>query len=259
MIELIDTHCHFDDDRFDHDREAVYQQAVSAGVGSLVIPAVVKSRWQKVFDLAKEYKNVFATAGLHPVYIEQHKDSDLLALDALLAEGNCVAVGECGLDRFAKHLDFTRQRYFFEQQLSLASKHQMPLIVHARNATEDVILAIKNIKTQTTGVIHSYNGSLEQAKQLIDMGYLLSFGGAITYDRATRLRKLITELPLESIMVETDAPDQPGSTHNGQRNEPAYLPEVVATIARLRETEPEIIANASNTNACRLFNLPQSL
>lgn len=258
MIALTDTHCHFDDDRFDHDRKSVYQRAVSAGVSSLIIPAVAKSRWEKVCGLAKEYKNVFATAGLHPVFIDQHKDCDLPALDALLAKGNCVAVGECGLDKFAKHLDFDRQRYFFEQQLSLAYQHKLPLIVHARDATEDVILTIKKFHTPTTGVIHSYNGSLEQAKQLIDMGYLLSFGGAITYDRATRLRKLVTQLPLESIMVETDAPDQPDSTHNGQRNEPGYLPEVVTTIAKLKETEPDIIANASNTNACHLFNLPQN-
>jgi len=134
----------------------------------------------------------------------------------------------------------------------------MPLIIHARNAVEDVIIAIKSAKKSVAGVVHSYNGSLQQAQQLIDLGFLLSFGGAITYDRATRLRKIIEALPMDAIMVETDAPDQPTQANNGNRNEPSYLCEVVASIATIKKLEHEEVIQKSNANAIRLFNLPNT-
>ncbi len=257
MIPLIDTHIHFDDDRFDRDRDAVYATAAATGVHTLIIPAVTESRWQKVLEICKKFERVFPTAGLHPVYVDQHSESDLTALDALLKKENCVAVGECGLDGFIKDSDYERQRYFFEQQLTIARKHKLPTVVHARNAVQDVIQSIKAFGSTTTGVIHSYNGSYEQAKQLIDLNYLLSFGGAITYGRATRLRKLVKQLPIDAIMLETDAPDQPGSAHSGQRNEPAFLIEVLETVAEIKKVNPETLAEHSNNNAIRLFNLPK--
>ncbi len=257
MISVIDTHVHFDDDRFDQDREAVYARAQAAGVSALIIPATTEDRWQKIFNLCDQYENVHPTAGLHPVFIDQHKEQDIEALDRVLKENNCIAVGECGLDGFVKDLDYERQRYFFEQQLSMAAKHTLPTIVHARNAVQDVIQSIKKASATTTGVIHSYNGSLEQAKQLIDLGYLVSFGGAITYDRATRLRATVKALPIESIMVETDAPDQPGSQHTGSRNEPAFLHEVVETIAKVKGITPQDVADHNNLNANHLFRLKQ--
>ncbi len=256
MITLIDTHIHFDDDRFDHDRDTVYASAAAAGVHSLIIPAVTKSRWPKVFELCKNFERVFPSAGLHPVYVDQHNESDLAALDIALKEEKCIAVGECGLDGFIKESHYERQRFFFEQQLVIAGNHKLPTIVHARNAVQDVIQSIKAFGSTTTGVIHSYNGSYEQAKQLIDLGYLLSFGGAITYDRATRLRKLVKQLPIESIMLETDAPDQPGSAHRGERNEPAFLIEVLETVAAIKHIKPQTLAEHNNSNAIRLFNLP---
>lgn len=259
MISIIDTHIHFDDERFDSDRNRIYASAVDAGVSRMIIPATTRAKWNKIFSLSSEYKNIHPTAGLHPVFINEHCDDDLQLLDSALQNNNCVAVGECGLDRFVDNPDLKKQIHFFTQQIELAATHKLPLIIHARNAVEDVTLAIKSAGRNSCGVVHSYNGSLQQAHQLIDLGFLLSFGGAITYNRATRLRKLIRELPLDAIMVETDAPDQPTQSCAGKRNEPARLPEVVSAIAEIKELEQEEIIHSSNANAIRLFKLPDSL
>ena len=256
MHSLIDTHIHFDDDRFDHDREAVYNNALSAGVKEMIIPATTQQRWEKIFTLAEQYPNIYPTAGLHPVYIEKHTDQHLILLKSKLQHPKCVAVGECGLDGFIKGVDYKKQQSFFAAQIDLPADCKLLLIVHARNAVQYVTLAIKSARNRTSGVIHSYNGSLQQAEQLIDLGYLLSFGGAITYDRATRLKKIVQALPLESIMVETDAPDQPPQSKVSERNEPAQLNEIVVTIASIKNISPEAVAIASNLNARRLFKLP---
>jgi len=223
----------------------------------MIVPATTRARWSKIFSLSEKFNNVYPTAGLHPVFINEHSEDDLQLLDETLKNNRCVALGECGLDGFVKDLDYEKQKYFFTQQIEIAAKHKLPLIIHARNAVEDVTLAIKSNNKNVTGVVHSYNGSLQQAQQLIEQGFLLSFGGAITYDRATRLKKIVKELPLNSIMVETDAPDQPTQTNTGNRNEPACLPEVVSAIAEIKSLPPEEVTRASNANAIRLFNLPK--
>lgn len=266
MIQLIDTHVHLDDDRFDPDRDAVYERAIASGVTQLVIPATTKDRWEKIFSLADQYESVYPTVGLHPVFTDQHSTDDLTLLEQTLAKNSVVAVGECGLDGFHKHLDYEKQQYFFNAQIKLAKKYNLPLIIHARNAVQDVTQSIKLSGKECTGVIHSYNGSLQQAEQLIDLGYLLSFGGAVTYDRATRLHSVVRSLPLSAIMIETDAPDQPGhaqlsrtqpdQANNQQRNEPAYLKDILTTIAAIKEVTPQLVAEASNANARHLFKLP---
>ncbi len=257
MPGLIDTHIHFDDDRFDHDREIAYNNSISAGVTAMVIPATTQKRWDKIFSLAEQYQNIYPTAGLHPAYIEEHTDKHLDLLKIKLQHPACVALGECGLDGFIKGLDYKKQQKFFTAQVSLAAELKLPLIIHARNAVQDVTQTIKTDGNQTSGVIHSYNGSLQQAEQLIELGFLLSFGGAITYDRAKRLKKVVKALPIESMMVETDAPDQTVQSHSGERNEPAWLNEVVSTIADIKNISPKAVTIASNANARRLFNLPE--
>ncbi len=259
MAKIIDTHIHFDDDRFDHDRDDVYAKAVAAGVTEMIIPATTQARWSKIVSISKQYNNVFATAGLHPAYIDQHTNQHLDLLEAALQTTDCVAVGECGLDKFIKDTNYKKQHRFFVAQIELAARFKLPLIIHARKAVEDVTLTVKSATANTTGVIHSYNGSLQQAQQLIDLGYLLSFGGAITYDRAHRLKKLIKSLPISAMMIETDAPDQPGQSRSGQRNEPAYITEVVQQISAIKDISPSSVIEASNANARQLFKLPEAV
>jgi len=267
MIKAIDTHIHFDDERFDVDRDAVYQRAIDSGVRAMILPAVTCDRWEKLFNLTCQYRNLFATAGLHPCFMQHHTESHLIALDQALSKRRYVAVGECGLDgKVASGME--NQRHYFHEQLQLSAKHRLPVIVHANGAVEDVIISIKKYGSSTTGVVHSYNGSVEQANRLIDMGYMMSFGGALTFSRATRLREVVRQIPLTSVMIETDAPDQPpnqgldlsvesrnNGIHEKQRNEPSYLGAVINTIAEIKNTTPQQVADHSNANACELFNL----
>lgn len=254
---LIDSHVHFDDSRFDPDREVVYQRAEKAGVIALILPAVMADSWPKTKQCSDLYKNVFPAYGLHPYFIDQHQAEHLDQLKSWIDTEQPIAVGECGLDYFLKDLDREKQYYFFEAQLNIAKDYDLPIIIHARNAVEDVIQLVRN-SGHNKGMIHSYNGSLQQAEQVIDLGYYLSFGGAATYTRALKLRSLIAALPLESLLIETDAPDQSGATHKGQRNEPCFITEVLDTFAELRSESKEEIAQQTLQNTLRLFNLDLS-
>ena len=200
----------------------------------------------------------------------EHTESDLTELARHIDRHPCVAIGECGLDRFClgqqletrlepglnqalkKEDLFARQLFFFETQLDIAAKADLPVIVHALQAVDDVILSIKK-SAATQGVVHSFNGSPQQATRLIDLGYRLSFGGAVTQPRSTKIRRLVQSLPADSILIETDAPDQTGYENRGRRNEPAYLAEVLQTVADLRGASTESVACQCNQNAENLF------
>ena len=259
-LSVIDTHVHFDDDRFDPDREQVYQNAKTSGVSAMVVPATIESRFEKIRELANTFPDVYATAGLHPMFCDDHLPAHLDSLNISLE--HCVAIGECGLDKADRHADLSQQRTLFDAQIAMAKSHELPLIIHARNAVEEVVQMLKRgalSRERGNGVVHSFNGSLQQAHQLIDLNYKVSFGGPITYPRARKLHELVATLPLQSIMFETDAPDQPGIAQRGERNEPAYIGLVCIKAATLRKTSVEEVITASNKNAVELFNLPQRL
>jgi TatD DNase family protein len=163
-------------------------------------------------------------------------------------------VGECGLDFFIPQLDPVRQRFYFRAQLEIARDCELPVVIHARRAVEEVIATVRSVGG-LSGVVHSYPGSEEQARQLYELGFMLGIGGPVTYERASRLRRLVAAMPLDRLLLETDSPDQPGSLHRGQRNEPARLAEVLDVVARLRGAEPADIAQATTDNARRLFGI----
>lgn len=228
----------------------------------MVVPAVTRNRWKNIEALTANYQNVYGTSGLHPVFCNEHQKSDLDLLEQRLATMRDIAIGECGLDGHTAESDMADQQFYFNAQLELAKRFQLPVIIHARGAIEKVILTLKDQKLSNAsgnGVVHSYNGSLQQAHTLIDLGFTLSFGGPVTYDRSHKLHKLVQQLPVESMMLETDAPDQPPMGHRGQRNEPGHITTVLAAIATLRKQDPALIADHSNKNAKRLFALPESL
>lgn len=251
---IIDSHCHFDFDGFDENREQVLQRARDQGVNKIIVPGVKASSWHRVKAVCEQYTECVPCYGLHPYFIDEHRQQDIDELDRWLGEERPVAVGECGLDFYLQELDPDKQMEFFEAQLALAEKHDIPLVIHARKATEQVIQALRRYKN-LRGMMHSYSGSLEQARQLIDINFYLSFGGAITYDRAKRLHRMIAELPLDHLLVETDAPDQPVQSHQGEINEPGYITEVVETLARLQTTTTSNIVESTRVNAERLFAL----
>ncbi|MEZ5443675.1 MAG: TatD family hydrolase [Lysobacterales bacterium] len=252
---MIDSHCHLDAPEFDGDRLAVLQRARAAGVTGLVVPAVAREGWAALAELAASEAEVFPAYGLHPMFLDRHRTDDLQALEDWLDQHSAVAVGEAGLDGYVADLDWDLQCRYFEGQLRIARDRDLPVILHARRAHEAVLLAVRRL-APLRGVIHSYAGSLEQARQFIDAGFLLGFGGPITYPRARRLRTLVSELPVEALLLETDAPDQPLLGHQGARNEPAQLSCVLACAAQLRDCDPLWLADQTSANARRLFGLP---
>jgi TatD DNase family protein len=255
MVDLIDTHVHLDDPRFDADRDAVVARARDAGVKAQIVPAVAADGWTALRALCAPGTGLHAAYGLHPLFLDRHRPQHLDRLLAWLGDADAVAVGECGLDFHADGLDRDLQRMYFRRQLQIARQFDLPVIVHARQAVEEVILTVRELGP-LRGVVHSYGGSEEQARRLVDQGFLLGIGGPVTYERARRLRRVVAGMPLEALLLETDAPDQPDAAHRGQRNEPARLPDILHCVAALRPEPVATIAAATTRNARRLFALP---
>lgn len=252
---LVDSHSHFDAPELDADRSAALARAHAAGVTRQVVPAVTAASWPKLRDVCARDAGLFAAYGLHPMYLAEHRPAHLDALRAWIEREKPVAVGECGLDFFVDGLDADLQQHYFDGQLRLAREFDLPLIVHARRAVDAVVASIRRIGG-LRGVVHSFSGSPQQAKQLWQAGFLIGLGGPVTYERAKRLRALAATMPLDHLLLETDSPDQPDAGIRGQRNEPARLPVVCEAIAGLRGASPGEIAAATARNAERLFGLP---
>jgi TatD DNase family protein len=251
---LIDAHSHFDDVSFDADREQALQRAHDAGVGEQIIAAVKAAWWPRIRELCQQTAGLYPSYGLHPMYLDDHLEEHLEALAAWAHNEQLVAIGECGLDFYIEDPQPERQQYYFERQLRIAAELGLPVIIHARRSVEEVINTLRRYPG-LKGMLHSFSGSEQQAYRLIDMGFFLSFGGPITYERAKRLHRLLKSLPLEAILLETDSPDQPGSGHRGERNEPAFLPEILNTVAHLRDQSPQQIAQQTVANTRRLFGI----
>lgn len=253
-VPLVDSHCHFDETRFDGDRAAAYAHAQAAGVVAQILPAVSAERWPKLRSVAATYPGLYPAYGLHPMDEPEHRPEHLDQLADWLAREPAVAIGECGLDYSIPGLGPERQVYFFTGQLRLARTHDLPVIIHARRSVDQVIKYIRRYPG-VRGVVHSFAGSEEQARRLLALGFLLGFGAPLTFPHATRLQRLVQVLPLTGLLLETDAPYQPGANHPGERNEPAYLPEVLHRIADLRHQDPAEVAAVTTANACHLFRI----
>jgi len=251
---ITDSHCHIDFSAFDCDRDNVLQRASENQVSKIIIPGVMQKSWHKIAACCKQYAMLYPAYGLHPYFIDSHKTQHLDELCHWIDKKNPVAIGECGLDFYLKNLDKNLQTTYFEKQLDIALTFNLPVIIHARKSTEAVISAIKK-RPGLRGMLHSFSGSYEQAQQLIKLGFYLSFGGSITYPKATRVRKLVQQLPLDFLLVETDAPDQPVASATSKRNEPACIIEVIKSIAELHKTSVENISNITALNTNRLFQL----
>ncbi|GAB2516715.1 TatD family hydrolase [Lysobacter humi (ex Lee et al. 2017)] len=251
---LVDSHSHIDVDTFDADRDTVVARARDAGVAHQIVPAIAAATWPQLRDVCTRHPGLHAAYGLHPMYLADHRPAHLVELRAWIERERPVAVGECGLDHFVEGLDSIAQAAYFDAQLRIARDFDLPVIVHARRAVDAVIAAIRRVGG-LCGVVHSFPGSREQADVLWRNGFLVGIGGPATYERANRLRGLVATLPIESILLETDSPDQPGSAHRGQRNEPAHLRHVLERVAALRGEAEDDVARATTANAMRLFRL----
>ncbi|MCW8945385.1 MAG: TatD family hydrolase [Sedimenticola sp.] len=254
-MAFIDTHTHLDDARYEHDLSAVIDRARAVGVQQMIVASIQASGWAKLQLLCQQFPQLLPAYGLHPMFMSQHCRAHIAELHEWLIQHKTIAIGECGLDFYIPDHDKQEQQWLFEAQLELASQFQLPVIIHARKSVEQVINILRRFPT-VTGVLHSFSGSQQQAERLIDMGLMLGFGGPVTYSRAHRLHALIKWLPLSSLLLETDAPDQPDSTHHGERNEPAYLPTIIKAICSLKGIAQTELEATTTQNAQRLFKLP---
>ena len=251
-MQLIDSHCHLDNDRFDHDRDLIVARAKACNIDRIVIPATTANRWQKVKQVSELYEGVYPAYGLHPMFMASHQAQHINQLDAWLDREKPIAVGECGLDFFVGREDEKRQIKIFSDQLQLAKNHHLPVIIHVRKAMDQTISLLRKF-APLTGVIHSFAGSQQQADQLIDLGFKLGIGATVGFERAKKLRSIVATVPDTGLLIESDAPDQPGANHRGERNEPAFIIEQLTTIAALRDVSENDLAQALLRNTNNLF------
>lgn len=272
MLSWIDTHCHLDAPEFSADTDLVRERARAAGVSCCVVPAVEAGNFDAVRALAHRHGDVYAL-GIHPLYTPQAREVDVAALDAALAQHasdpRLVAVGEIGLDGFVPGLDWARQEWLYREQLRLARRHGLPVILHVRRSADALLRHLRELPV-AGGIAHAFNGSQQQAHAFVDMGFRLGFGGAVTFDRALQLRRLATGLPLSALVLETDAPDIPPhwlyrtAQQRAEglpqgRNEPGELPRIAQVVAEMRSIPMDELREATTANARKaLPRLPGS-
>ncbi|WP_421191990.1 TatD family hydrolase [Aeromonas jandaei] len=257
-MPLIDTHCHLDFPVFDQDREALLARCRALGVTEYIIPAIAEDNWTRVMALADQRDGLFYGLGVHPWYAGEQREGVMDRLRTLVMSqpAGLVAIGECGLD-LRSHVPQGRQFELFEAQIKLAVDVELPLIVHSVRANDTVAKLLRRFKPIRGGVIHAFSGSLQQAEAFWQLGFYLGVGGVISYERANKTREVFRAMPLESLVLETDAPDMPLQGRQGERNTPEALPDIAAILMGIREESAEYVSAMLTDNAERLFRHPK--
>lgn len=253
---IFDSHAHYDDAQFDEDRVDVLSHLKDAGVERVVN---ISNGWDdllKTLDLIKEVPFLYGTVGVHPCKVSELNEARMEQMKDFCSRDKIVAVGEIGLDYYWMSDPKDVQKEWFVRQLRLAKEVNLPVVIHSRDASQDTFDIMKAEHAGTTGgVIHCYSGSLEMAREYVKMGYYLGIGGVVTFKNSKTLKKVVAEIPLENIVVETDCPYLAPTPHRGKRNSSAYLPLVIEEIARLRDISPEEVEQVTYENAKRLYGI----
>ena len=264
MAQMIDTHCHLNFDTFDNIRDAVIDSAAQVGVTRIIIPAVDVESTPSAIELTQQYEGIFAAVGVHPNSTADFSADTIAQLEQQAQQAKIIAVGEIGLDYYWDKSPKDKQRAAFEAQLELATKLELPVIIHNRDASEDVMTVleqwVKNIPNslkQRPGVLHSFSAPPEIAERALAIGFYLGFTGPITFKKAEDLRKIARTVPMDKILVETDAPFLTPEPFRGKfPNKPEYIPHIVDRLAALKNISTDEMARITTENAVRLFNLP---
>jgi len=260
---VIDTHCHLNFESYNEDRDAVMTRAAQAGVTRVIIPATDLDTSREAIDLAAQYDGVFAAVGIHPNSTANFVSTDVDSVAELSQAPKVIAIGEIGLDYYRDRSPKEIQRQAFEAQLALASRLELPVIIHNRDASEDVMAILEawtrdlpDSLRDRPGVLHSFSAPQAIAERALAAGFYLGFTGPITFKNADDLRRVAAMTPLDRILIETDGPFLTPTPHRGQRNEPAYVRFVAERLASLKQVSFETLAQATTDNAVRLFRLP---
>ncbi|HEY5718013.1 MAG TPA: TatD family hydrolase [Motiliproteus sp.] len=256
-LPLFDTHCHLDFTEFESLRPLLLQQAYQRGVRRLLIPGVTADAWPRLLRLCADESMLLPALGLHPCFLDRHHPQDLDRLAMLLAEQSVVAVGEIGLDLWVDSALLAPQLELLEPQLDLAEQAGLPVLLHVRKAHDQMLARLRRRPKLCGGIVHAFGGSLQQARQYIELGFCLGIGGSITYPRATGLAKVVAGVPVEALVLETDAPDMPLYGFQGQANLPERLPLVLEALARVCNCDIEGLARQLWLNSWRVLRLDQ--
>ena len=259
---MIDTHCHLNFDAYDDDREQVIQRAAEAGVTRIINPGVDLESSRAGIKLAAAHNGVYAAAGIHPNSTANFSDEDIQAIKSLASEPKVIAIGEIGLDYYWDKSPKDKQIEAFEAQLALAAEHELPVIIHNREASDDVIAILETWASalpaslkDRPGVLHSFSAPQAIAERALKIGFYLGFTGPITFKKAEDLRRIARTVPVDHILVETDGPFLTPVPFRGKRNEPAYIPHIVDRLASLKQMPTGEMARLTTDNAGRLFRL----
>jgi TatD DNase family protein len=258
LMQLIDTHLHLDEEAFRPDRDAVVARAIESGVAAMITIGISAATSRAAVSLAAAYRTIFAAVAIQPNYVSQAGPGDWEIIEELATQPEVVAVGETGLDRYWDYAPFDAQVEFFDKHLELARRLDKPFIVHCREAEKDVVAQLKRAATAgpLRGVMHSFSGDAATAAACVELGLHISFAGMLTFKKNDALRAVAAQVPLERLLVETDAPYLAPTPFRGKRNEPAYVRHTAEVLASVRNLTLDEIAQATTDNARRLFALP---
>ncbi|RST71124.1 TatD family deoxyribonuclease [Siminovitchia acidinfaciens] len=253
---LFDTHVHLNDEQFNEDLQEVIERAKEAGVSYMVVVGFNRPTIEKAIILVEEYDFLYASIGWHPVDAIDMTDEDLAWIEEMAVHPKVVALGEMGLDYHWDKSPQDVQKEVFRRQIGLAKKLKLPIIIHNRDATEDVVQILREEKAEEVGgIMHCFSGSAETAKECVEMNFHISLGGPVTFKNAKKPKKVAMEVPLDRLLIETDCPYLAPHPYRGKRNEPAYVKLVAEQIAELKEISYEEVAKKTTENAMKLFGI----
>lgn len=252
---IIDTHAHYDDEQFDPDREELLGSMKEGGVGLIVNAGSTLESWEKICRLTEEYPFVYGAIGIHPDEVGSLSEERMQEMETLLDRDKIVAVGEIGLDYYWDKENHDIQKKWFIRQLETARKKDMPVIIHSREAAADTMEIMKTYAAGMRAVIHCYSYSPEMAKEYVKMGYYIGVGGVVTFKNAKKLKQVVEEIPLESIVLETDCPYLAPEPFRGKRNSSLYLPYVAEKIAEIKGLPAEEVVRRTEENSRKLYHL----
>ncbi|MDH5628570.1 MAG: TatD family hydrolase [Gammaproteobacteria bacterium] len=255
QLKLFDSHCHLDMPEFEGNIDAIVSKCEEVGIGGILMPGVTKDSWRRIKQISARKPICHAALGLHPMFVEKHHEKHLHDLEMSFSLGDVVAVGEIGLDFYESKNNSELQIKYFEAQIDIAKNANLPVILHVRKAHDHVLQILKKHNFSIGGIVHAFNGSEIQAEKYINMGFKLGFGGAMTFPRAAKLHKLAASLPLESIVLETDAPDMPPATCKTPFNTPLHLYDNFRSFVSLRNEPASVLAKQTTLNVQSVLRL----
>lgn len=259
-MEWIDTHCHLDEDAFTQDCAEVVQRALDSGVVSMIAIGITVDSCRRVLQIAERFPQVFATVGIHPNYVSAAKPGDWDEIVAMSKSSKVVGLGETGLDKYWDHSPIDLQVGYFDRHIELSQVTGLPFVVHSRESDTEVVEQLQRhaAKGPLNGVVHAFCGSAETAKACLELGMHVGIGGMLTFKKNESQRQVAASIPLDRIVLETDAPYLAPTPFRGKRNEPAHVRLTAACLAETREVSKEEVASVTTANARRLFRLPQA-